>query len=120
MSVLEPGAIATAIWEKGAAALAEIGPDHPARKLYGGELEGISKAANRAAAAAIPAERAADAILRALTAQRAPARVLIGPDAKIAALLKRWLPTTWFDCLLMRQFDIAHLPVLEPGKALTS
>jgi len=119
VSVIEPGVIATPIWEKGAAALAEIGPDHPARKLYGAELDGLSKAANQAAAAALPAERAADAILRALIAQRAPARVLVGPDAKIAALLKRWLPTTWFDFLLMRQFNIAHLPALEPGKALT-
>lgn len=120
VSVIEPGAIATAIWEKGESALAQIGPDHPARKLYGAEIDGLRKAANQAAATAIPAERAADAILRALTAERAPARVLVGPDAKIAALLKRLLPTTWFDFLLMRQFDIANLPVLEPGKATTS
>lgn len=120
VSVIEPGAIATAIWGKAEASLAEIGPNHPARKLYGPEIDGLNKAATQAAAAAIPPERAADAILRALTAQRAPARVLVGQDAKIAALLKRWLPTTWFDFLLMRQFDIANLPVLEPGKATTS
>jgi NAD(P)-dependent dehydrogenase (short-subunit alcohol dehydrogenase family) len=112
VSVIEPGAIATAIWGKGEASLAEIGPDHPARKLYGAEIDGVHKAAIQAVAAAIPAERAAEAILRALTAQRAPARVLVGQDAKIAALLKRWLPTTWFEFLLMRQFDIANLPVL--------
>jgi NAD(P)-dependent dehydrogenase (short-subunit alcohol dehydrogenase family) len=120
VSVIEPGAIATAIWGKGEASLAEIGPNHPARKLYAAEIDGLNKAATQAAAAAIPPEKAADAILRALTAQRAPARVLVGQDAKIAALLKRWLPTTWFDFLLMRQFDIANLPLLEPGKATTS
>jgi len=112
VSVIEPGAIATAIWGKAETSLAEIGSDHPARKLYGAEIDGVNKAVTQAAAAAIPAERAADAILHALTAQRAPARVLVGPDAKIAALLKRWLPTTWFDFLLMRQFAIANLPVL--------
>jgi NAD(P)-dependent dehydrogenase (short-subunit alcohol dehydrogenase family) len=113
VSVIEPGAIATPIWRKGEASLAEFGPNHPARKLYAEEIDGLRKTASEVAAAAIPAERAAEAIFGALTAQRAPARVLIGQDARIAALLKRWLPTRWFDFLLMRQFHIANLPMLE-------
>lgn len=119
VSVIEPGAIATPIWRKGEVSLAEFGPNHPARKLYGEEIEGLRKTANQVAAAAIPPERAAEAIFGALTAQRAPARVLVGQDAKIAALLKRWLPTQWFDFLLMRQFHIANLPVLESVKTPT-
>jgi len=113
VSIIEPGAIATPIWSKGEASLAEIGPNHPARKFYGAEIDGIRKAAARAAATAIPPGRAADAILRALIARRAPARVLVGPDAKVGALLKRWLPTEWLDFLLMRQFHLANLPILE-------
>jgi len=119
VSVIEPGAIATPIWRKGEASLAEFGPNHPARKLYAGEIEGLRKTANQVAAAAIPPEKAAEAIFGALTAQRAPARVLIGQDARIAALLKRWLPTKWFDFLLMRQFHIANLPMLESVRAAT-
>jgi NAD(P)-dependent dehydrogenase (short-subunit alcohol dehydrogenase family) len=119
VSVIEPGAIATPIWSKGEASLAEFGPNHPARKLYAGEIDGLRKTANQVAASAIPPERAAEAIFDALTAQRAPARVLIGQDARIAALLKRWLPTKWFDFLLMRQFHIANLPMLEPVQAVT-
>ena len=115
VSVIEPGAIATAIWGKGEASLAEFGPDHPARKLYGAESDALAEAATEAAATAIPSGRAADAILRALTAPRAPARVLVGQDAKTAALLRRWLPTTWFEFLVMRQFGIAELPVLQPA-----
>jgi NAD(P)-dependent dehydrogenase (short-subunit alcohol dehydrogenase family) len=117
VSVIEPGAIATPIWRKGEASLAEFGPNHPARNLYAEEIDGLRKTANQVASAAIPPERAAEAIFIALTAQRAPARVLIGQDAKIAALLKRWLPTGWFDFLLMRQFHIANLPMLEAVKA---
>jgi NAD(P)-dependent dehydrogenase (short-subunit alcohol dehydrogenase family) len=117
VSVIEPGAIATAIWGKGEASLAEFGPDHPARKLYGAEIDALAEAATEAAATAIPSGRAADAILHALTAPRAPARVLVGQDAKTAALLRRWLPTTWFEFLVMRQFGIAELPVLQPTKA---
>jgi NAD(P)-dependent dehydrogenase (short-subunit alcohol dehydrogenase family) len=119
VSVIEPGAIATPIWRKGEASLAEFGPNHPARKLYAAEIDGLRKTATEVAAAAIPPERAAEAIFGALTAQRAPARVLVGPDARIAALLKRWLPIKWFDFLLMRQFHIANLPMLEPEKATT-
>ncbi len=114
VTVIEPGAIATPIWRKGEASLAEFGPNHPARQLYAGEIEGLRKTAHQVAAAAIPPERAAEAIFGALTAQRTPARVLIGQDARIAALLKRWLPTGWFDFLLRRQFHIANLPMLEP------
>jgi len=117
VSVIEPGVIATAIWGKAEASLAEFGPNHPARKLYAAEIDGLNKAAAQAAAAAIPPERAAGAILRALTARRAPARVLVGQDAKIAALLKRWLPTTWFDFLLLWRFGTANLPVLDPAKS---
>jgi NAD(P)-dependent dehydrogenase (short-subunit alcohol dehydrogenase family) len=119
VTVIEPGAIATPIWRKGEASLAEFGPNHQARKLYAGEIDGLRKTANQVAAAAIPPERAAEAIFGALTAQRAPARVLIGQDARIAALLKRWLPTKWFDFLLMRQFHIANLPMLESVQAAT-
>jgi NAD(P)-dependent dehydrogenase (short-subunit alcohol dehydrogenase family) len=119
VSVIEPGAIATPIWRKGEASIAEFGPNHPARKLYAAEIDGLRKTATEVAAAAIPPERAAEAIFCALTSQRAPARVLVGPDARIAALLKRWLPTKWFDFLLMRQFHIANLPMLEPEKAAT-
>jgi NAD(P)-dependent dehydrogenase (short-subunit alcohol dehydrogenase family) len=119
VSVIEPGPVATAIWAKGEASLANFGPDHPARKLYGGEIDALAKAAPEAAATAIPAERAADAILRALTAPRSPARVLVGQDAKMAALLKRWLPTTWSEFLVMRRFGIAELPMLEPTRATT-
>jgi NAD(P)-dependent dehydrogenase (short-subunit alcohol dehydrogenase family) len=119
VSVIEPGAIATPIWRKGEASLAEFGPNHPARKLYGAEIDGLRKTATEVAASAIPPERAAEAIFDALTAQPAPARVLVGPDARIAALLKRWLPIKWFDFFLMRQFHIANLPMLQPEKTTT-
>lgn len=112
VTVIEPGAIATAIWGEGEESLAEFGPHHPARKVYAAEIDGLNKAATQAATAAIAPERAADAILRALTAQRAPARVPVGQGPKIAAPLKHWLPTIWFDFFLMRQFDIANLPLL--------
>jgi NAD(P)-dependent dehydrogenase (short-subunit alcohol dehydrogenase family) len=107
VTVIEPGAIATPIWDKGKITLAEIRAEHSARQFYGPELEGLTQAVNTTAAGAIPAEVAADAIFRALTAEAAPARVIIGRDAKVAAFLKRVLPGSWFDALLLRRFRIA-------------
>lgn len=114
VTVIEPGAVATDIWAKGDAAAEQFGPNHPARKLYDAEITGLMGAAKRAAARAIPAAKAADAIVRALTAARAPGRVLVGTEAKITALLRNWLPLSWFDAIVLRELKIAGLPVKTP------
>jgi hypothetical protein len=43
-----------------------------------------------------------------ILAKRAPARVLIGTDAKIMARLKALLPTGVFDNILAKEFGIAE------------
>ena len=111
VTVVEPGAIVTAIWGKGEGSAGDFGPDHPARKLYGPEMDGLIRLAARAAKSAIPAERAADAIARALYARRAPGRLLIGRDAKLFAFVQPWLPTRLLDAILLRAYGVAKLPV---------
>jgi NAD(P)-dependent dehydrogenase (short-subunit alcohol dehydrogenase family) len=107
VTVLEPGAVATAIWAKGDQAAQAFGADHPARPIYGPEVDGLASLARKTAAGAIPPDKVAAIVLQALTARRAPARVLAGQDAKIAAFLRRWLPLSWFDAILRKQFGIA-------------
>jgi len=114
VTVIEPGAIATEMWAKGDTSAQEFGPDHPARKLYDAEITGLTKAAKQAASRAIPAARAASDILRALVAPRAPARVLVGTDAKILARLRSWLPLSWFDAILLREYQVGGLPAKTP------
>jgi NAD(P)-dependent dehydrogenase (short-subunit alcohol dehydrogenase family) len=106
VTVIEPGAIATDIWGKGDVAAEQFTADHPARKLYGPELEGLAALARKAASQAISADRAAEEIVRAFTAKRAPARVLVGTDAKIMARLKALLPTSVFDGILAKEFGL--------------
>ncbi len=106
VTVLEPGAIATAIWAKGETNTKEFGPTHPARTHYTKAIDGISKASTKAASNAIPVDVAAAALLRSLLAKHAPAHVLVGPDAKIGALLRRFLPYSWFEAILRRQFGL--------------
>ncbi len=54
----------------------------------------------------------------------APARVLVGRDAKLMAFLRSALPLSWFDAILMHEYGIprhpapAREPNLQPsGKA---
>ena len=111
VTVIKPGAIATAIRGKGEVSSNQFGPGHPARALYDTEIDGVNRLAAQTAAGAISAERAADAIIRAMSARNAPARVLVGGDAKIMAILKSLLPSAWFEAVLRREFGIARSPV---------
>ena len=109
VTVIEPGAVATDIWAKGDAYAEEFTPDHPARKLYEPELNGLLALARKTASKAMPAERAAQELVSTILAKRAPARVLVGTDAKIMARLKGLLPTGAFDNILAKEFGIAEL-----------
>ncbi len=108
VTVIEPGAVATDIWAKGDASAEEFTPDHPARKLYEPELNGLLALARKTARNAMPAERAAQDVVNSVLTKRAPARVLIGTDAKIMARLKALLPTGVFDNILAKEFGIAE------------
>ena len=108
VTVIEPGAVATDIWAKGDASAEEFTPDHPARKLYEPELMGLLALARKTASQAIPADRAAQDVVNSVLAKRAPARVLIGTDAKIMARLKSLLPTGVFDNILAKEFGITE------------
>lgn len=108
VSTVEPGAIATEIWRRGAdegAAVAARLPDE-GRRLYARPLElmdGISKAM---AQRAIAPERAARVVERALTSRRPRERYLVGPDARVQALLVRVLPHRAADAIVARQMGL--------------
>jgi NAD(P)-dependent dehydrogenase (short-subunit alcohol dehydrogenase family) len=119
VTVAEPGAIATAIWTKGEDSTREFVPNHPARILYGREIDGVSKMAMQTAAGAISSEHAADALVKALVARKPPIKLLIGRDAVIAATFKKWLPATWFEAVLRRQFGVKLDTWVKPGAAPT-
>ncbi len=108
VTVIEPGAIATDIWAKGDISAEEFTPDHPARKLYEPELNGLLALARKTASNAMPVDRAAQELVNSIVAKRAPARVLVGTDAKVMARLKALLPTGVFDNILAKEFGITQ------------
>jgi NAD(P)-dependent dehydrogenase (short-subunit alcohol dehydrogenase family) len=102
--VVQPGAIATPIFEnsrKRARAAAQQMPPR-AHELYGRVLRTILEKQGRVPKHAIPPERVAKVIERALTARRPRLRYPVGWDARIAALFNPQLFTRLLDRLLNR------------------
>ena len=103
VSVIEPGSIATDIWDRGERAAEEIGERSPAREeLYGKAIARYRKLIRNTAERGIPPEKVAAAIEHALTASRPRTRYLVGADAKVQARLKYVIPTRVFDRMLVR------------------
>lgn len=102
VSIVEPGAIATPIWEKsgqGATDLeAAITPE--LRTLYAGVIAGVKRVVSEAAKRAIAPDAVAKAVEQALTASRPKTRYLVGTDAKLRALMIKLLPDRASDAVL--------------------
>jgi len=103
VSLVEPGSIATAIWDRGEQAADEIGERSPAREeLYGKAIGRYRKVSRNTGKRGIPPEKVAAVIEHALTARRPRTRYLVGLDAKVQARLKYVIPTRVFDRILRR------------------
>jgi NAD(P)-dependent dehydrogenase (short-subunit alcohol dehydrogenase family) len=109
VATVEPGSIATPIWEKGTSAAERMVEALPAegRELYGGPLARMSEISERVSRGAIPPERVARVIERILTARRPPTRCLIGREAKLQFVVSRLLPDRAFDGLVARQLGVS-------------
>jgi NAD(P)-dependent dehydrogenase (short-subunit alcohol dehydrogenase family) len=103
VALIEPGAVATPIWEKSrAAGLAlrqALTPD--AERLYADAISAVERVAARSARQAISPDAVARAVAHALTAPRPRTRYLVGTAARIQAIIAR-LPDRLRDRLLTR------------------
>jgi NAD(P)-dependent dehydrogenase (short-subunit alcohol dehydrogenase family) len=104
VACVEPGAIATPIWNKGLEAPENKPENTPPRalELYGDSIRALRGLAVRSRDNAIPAERVAAVVHHALTAKRPKTRYLVGPDARVVGRLVRVLPDRWLDALMRR------------------
>ncbi len=100
---IEPGTIATPIWEKSSReaddVLAKLTPEQ--RELYGKRLPKVAKVLERQTKRGAPPEKVAQAVEKALTARRPKARYLVG-DAYMLLTLKTVLRTRLCNRLLYR------------------
>lgn len=94
VAIVEPGSIATPIWERGmdeADAIEERAGDGHA-DLYGKSIAAYREVAMKTAARGIPPEKVAIKIEHGLSARRPRTRYLVGADARGQALAIRLLP----------------------------
>jgi NAD(P)-dependent dehydrogenase (short-subunit alcohol dehydrogenase family) len=106
--LVEPGSIATRIWDKaeeyGKELEGKLGDR--GRELYGQQIEAFRDATRKTAAEGIPPERVAEVVAEALTSPRPRTRYLVGRDAKINARLRRLVPDRVFDRLIAREIGL--------------
>jgi len=104
VSLIEPGAVATPIWEKSDAAAMERMTKFPPEvaTLYGPAMLKVQAAAKKVRAGAVPPEMVAKAVEDALTSPRPRARTLIGTEAKVQALLRWLLPDRLLDAFFAK------------------
>jgi NAD(P)-dependent dehydrogenase (short-subunit alcohol dehydrogenase family) len=104
VSVVEPGSIATPIWERGqneADAFLARATDNQ-KALYGKSVDALREVARKTEARGIPPERVATKIEHALSARRPRVRYLVGADARGQAFLSRILPDRLVDWIVAR------------------
>lgn len=91
VAIVEPGAIATAIFGKGRSLAEQLMPSlsEEGKRRYAGMIRAVLDAFNAMEARANPPERAARAIEHALTAARPRTRYLVGGDARAQAWIAR-------------------------------
>ena len=108
VSIVEPGSIATPLWEKGQAAADEIDRKLPqtGHDLYDPAVAAMRRVADKLARAAIPPSAVAKAVAHALTAKRPKTRYLVGRDAKLQAAVAKLVPDRMRDWLIVQRMGL--------------
>ena len=106
---IEPGGIATPIWDKGLEEGRRIaaGMSEDAARRYATLIPKVTAAAERLARDGLPPEAVAEVVGRAVTARRPRARYVVGRDAKAQAIAARLLPDAAMDALIRRALTSA-------------
>lgn len=102
VSLVEPGSVASAIWKKIDTQVVNLSRSMPqeAHALYGGIEDRVQGLWKGMEAAAMPAEKAARVMLRALEARRPAIRYRVGKEPRFLALVSRWIPASIVDGVL--------------------
>ena len=104
VSLIEPGSIATPIWDKSVSAAGELRKSLPpeAEERYGEAADRATKIAEATGRRGIPPERVAAKVALALTTARPRPRYMVGPDAKAQTIAFSLLTDRARDRLVAR------------------
>ncbi len=107
VSIIEPGAVVTPIWDKGRETADRIEGEmgEEARGRYGKLVARIRAETEKIPDRGVPADEVAKAVERALTAARPKLRYVVGRDAKMRLRIKALAGDRRFDALIARTLN---------------
>jgi NAD(P)-dependent dehydrogenase (short-subunit alcohol dehydrogenase family) len=106
VALVEPGSVATPIWEKARTEAESIDIPPELQAYYGKVPAAMGKVLESTAQRGVAPELVAGTIETALTARRMKARYVVGRDAQAMLLAKRLLPDHLFDALARRVLGV--------------
>ena len=109
VAIIEPGSVATPIWEKSGseAAAARAGLDPKIAELYGERMDQMAALAEKTGKRGVDPDEVASAVEHALTAEKPKTRYVVGREAKIQLKLRSVLPDRGMDRLIEREIERA-------------
>lgn len=119
VSVIEPGAIATPMWEKSAKAaqaMLEAAPPE-ALALYADAIQAVRQTAAHSAKSAVDPIEVARAVLHALAAAKPRTRYVVGGRAKIQAAVAQLVPDRVRDRLVAKAMRLPKTAPSAPPRA---
>jgi NAD(P)-dependent dehydrogenase (short-subunit alcohol dehydrogenase family) len=106
VGLIEPGSVATPIWDKSRSEADRLQIPPELQAAYGGVPAALEKALKDTAKRGVPPEQVAETIEKALTARRMRSRYVVGRDAQVMLIVKRLLPDHLFDRLVHRVLGV--------------
>jgi NAD(P)-dependent dehydrogenase (short-subunit alcohol dehydrogenase family) len=106
VALVEPGSVATPIWDKARESRQQLSVPPSMQKEYGHVPQAMDKALQDTAKRGVPPEQVAETIEKALTARRMKSRYLIGRDARAMVIARRLLPDHVFDRVARRALGV--------------
>jgi NAD(P)-dependent dehydrogenase (short-subunit alcohol dehydrogenase family) len=106
VALVEPGSVATPIWDKGKADAERVSIPPELEGAYGHVPAAMEKVLRDTARRGVPPELVAETIERALTERRVKARYVVGRDARVMLAVKRLLPDLVFDRIARRVLGV--------------
>lgn len=106
VALIEPGSVATPIWDKSRAEADRISIPPELQEYYGKVPAAMDKVMQDTGSRGVPAEQVAETIERALTSSRMRSRYVIGRDARAMLIARRLLPDHVFDRIARRALGV--------------